>query len=485
MTTTTAEREALKGEVSSPARLPVRVGVRTRILGWYVALLVLVAIAELLLQRRVLLERLDEEVETGLVQESQELRTLADGRDPMTAQPFAGDVAAIFDTFLRRNIPHEGEALVTFVDGQVYKSTAAPYQLATEQNLVQKWTGLQTTDRGDIDTPAGPVRYIAIPLQHEGTTKGVFVVANFMAHERDEIGETIRVGAIVWGSVLIVASAVAWVVAGRVLAPVRVLSDTARLISETDLSRRIPVHGSDEISDLSRVFNGMLDRLEHGFVTQRSFLDDAGHELRTPITVIRGHLELMSGDPQERRETVAIVTDELDRMTRIVDDLILLARAEQPDFLRPAPVDLDILTAEIFAKVKTLGDRRWQIQETGHGIVLVDRQRLTQVLMNLADNAVHQTESGGSIVLGSRLSDGEVRMWVEDSGPGIPHHQRERIFERFARLESSRRSPGTAGLGLAIVQVIVKAHGGRIEVESEPGQGSTFTVIIQQETGGL
>jgi two-component system OmpR family sensor kinase len=328
------------------------------------------------------------------------------------------------------------------------------------------------------------VRYIAIPIQYEGATKGVFVVANFMAQERDEISETLRVGAIVWGSVLIIASAVAWVVAGRVLAPVRVLSDTARQISETDLSRRIPVHGSDEISDLSRVFNGMLDRLERGFATQRSFLDDAGHELRTPITVIRGHLELMSADPQERRETVAIVTDELDRMTRIVDDLILLARAEQPDFLRLAPVDLDILTAELLAKVRTLGDREWQLEETGHGIVLVDRHRLTQVLMNLADNAVRHTEPGGSVVLGSRLSDGELRMWVRDSGPGIPDHQRERIFERFARLESSRRTPGTAGLGLAIVQAIVKAHGGRIEIESEPGRGSTFTVIIQQEAGG-
>ena len=116
--------------------------------------------------------------------------------------------------------------------------------------------------------------------------------------------------------------------------PAAALGDTARSISETDLSRRIPVTGNDEIAELARTFNAMLDRLERAFATQRAFVSDASHELRTPITIVRGHLELLGDDPEERRETVALVTDELDRMSRFVDDLLLLARAEREDFLR-------------------------------------------------------------------------------------------------------------------------------------------------------
>ena len=459
-------------------------GVRTRILSWYVALLLLAVIAGLLLQRRVLLERLDEVVEDSLVQEVEELRTLAAGRNPTTAQPFAGDVAAVFDTFLRRNIPHEGEALLTFVDGRPYKSTVAPYQLASHEELVEHWSRLETMDRGEVETPAGPARYIAIPLREDGVTRGVFVVANFLRAERSEINDTLRVGAIVWGSVLLVASALAWMIAGRVLAPVRLLSDTARQLTETDLSRRIPVQGSDEIADLARTFNGMLDRLEKAFAGQRAFLDDAGHELRTPITVIRGHLELLGDNPDERRETIAVVTDELDRMSRIVDDLLLLARSEQPDFLRPKAVDLDLFTAELFAKMKTLGDRAWELEGTGLGVLIVDRQRLTQVMMNLADNAVRHTAAGQRIALGSAISAGEARFWLQDSGPGIPRHEQERIFDRFARGEGASSSAGGAGLGLAIANVIVAAHGGRIEVAAEQGQGSRFTVLIPQRPEG-
>lgn len=459
-------------------------GTRARILGWYVTLLVLAAIAALLLQRRVLTDRLNEEVEEGLVQEVQELRTLSQGADPRTAEPFAGDSSPIFDTFLARNIPVEGEALVTFVDGEPYKGSVAPYHLATNEELVERWANLETVDRGEVLTPAGPARYVAVPLQYEGETTGVFVAAIFLEEEQREIEEALRYGAIAWLVVLIGASAIAWVIAGRVLAPLRDLSETARQISDTDLSRRIAVDGNDEISHLTSVFNNMLDRLEYAFYVQRAFLDDAGHELRTPITVIRGHLELMTDDPRERRETIAVVTDELDRMSRIVDDLLVLARSEQPDFLLPAPVDLDLFASNVFSRIRTLGNRDWRLDETGQGIVVIDRQRMTQVFMNLADNAVRHTKAGDVIAIGSRLEDGEVRFWVRDTGPGIPYHEQERIFQRFARIEGDRRSPGTAGLGLSIVQAIAKGHGGRVELESAPGAGARFTVIVRQDHKG-
>ena len=146
--------------------------------------------------------------------------------------------------------------------------------------------------------------------------------------------------------------------AGRVLAPVRALTTTARRINESDLSQRIPVRGSDEISELTSTFNQMLDRLEMAFSSQRDFIRDAGHELRTPITIVRGHLEVMGSDPEEQRETLDLVTDELDRMSRYVTDLLLLATAERIDFLHPEAIDIENITRRLFSNAQALATRR-------------------------------------------------------------------------------------------------------------------------------
>jgi signal transduction histidine kinase len=165
--------------------------------------------------------------------------------------------------------------------------------------------------------------------------------------------------------VLAIASLLAWTIAGRVLAPLRELRDTARGISDTDLTQRIDVKGRDEVAELGRTFNDMIDRLEGAFASQRAFVSDAGHELRTPITIIRGHLELLGDDPQERADTIEVVTDELDRMSRFVDDLLTLAKAERADFLRPGPVDLDELTDELLTKARGLARRGWRLTRRG------------------------------------------------------------------------------------------------------------------------
>jgi signal transduction histidine kinase len=455
------------------------VSARLRILGWVLLLLALAGTAALLLQRRVLIEGLDDEIERGLVQEAEEVRVLAGGRNPQTGQPFGGDAAAVFDTFLRRNIPGEGETLLTFVDGRPYKATAGPYRLDQDPGLVRRWAGLTDSDLGEVSTPAGVVRYLAVPLADEQGTRGVFVVANFVRQERDEIDRTTQVGAVVYGSVLLMAVALAWFVAGRVLAPVRAVTETAKQATETDLSRRIPVPAADdEIAELARTFNSMLGRLERAFQDQRDFLNDAGHELRTPITIIRGHVELQGDDPSERRETRAIVLDELDRMARIVDDLLVLARAEEPDFLRRETVDLDVLTGELLAKAGALADRDWRLAATGHGALVADRQRLTQAVMNLLDNAARHSGPGSPIELGSALVGGEARLWVRDNGPGVAPEDHERIFGRFARARHGHGQAGAAGLGLAIVRAVAEAHGGRVDLESRPGAGATFTITI-------
>jgi signal transduction histidine kinase len=270
-------------------------------------------------------------------------------------------------------------------------------------------------------------------------------------------------------------------VAGRILRPVRDVAGTAQGITETDLSGRIPVDDAahDELADLARSVNAMLDRVEGGVAAQRRFLDDAGHELRTPITIVRGHLEVLDpGDPADVRATVALVDDELGRMNRIVTDLLLLARAEQPQFLRPQPVDVEALTADVLDKVRRLGSRRWVLESVARVDAVLDPQRVTQALVALADNAVHYTQDGDRVGLGSRLDGGELRFWVADTGPGIPEEERGRVLERFARGSSGARRSDGAGLGLSIVQAIARAHGGRVTLESIVGRGTTVGVVL-------
>lgn len=475
--TMTASAAAERTDSRTRLRQVLR-GARLRILGWYVVLLAGSSLVSALVAYQVLDARLTDEIEAGLVQEARELERLASGNNPRTGQPFGDDVAAVFDTFLRRNIPGEGEALFTLIDGRPYKASDNPrHDLLADQALVARWSALASSERSTINTPAGDARYLAVPLRLGDRQLGVFVVANFRANEQDEILQSVRVVGAVSVVVLLVASILAWLAAGRVLAPVRLLTATARRITDTDFSRRIPVTGSDEIAELTTTFNDMLDRLEDAFASQRDFISDAGHELRTPITIIRGHLELMGDDPDERRETIDLVTDELDRMARYVGDLLLLAKAERPDFLQREPVDLAELTQRLFAKAQAFDPERFRLAETGRGTAFADPDRLTQAVMNLAHNAVHHAEGGGEITLGSHLSNGHARFWVHDTGPGIPAADQDRLFDRFARGEASARRDGT-GLGLAIVAAIGRAHGGRVDLVSQPDAGTTFTLVI-------
>jgi signal transduction histidine kinase len=202
--------------------------------------------------------------------------------------------------------------------------------------------------------------------------------------------------------VIVVTAAGGYLAMGRALRPLRAVTETARSIQETDLSQRMVVTGSDEVALLARTFNAMVERLESAFATQQALLSDVGHELRTPITIVRGHLELMGDDPAEQRETVALVTDELDRMNRMVDDLLVLARAERPDFLQFAEVDAAAMVGEVYAKATALGERDWQLGPVEPVTLRADRHRLTQAMMQLVQNAVQFTSAGDRIEVSAR-----------------------------------------------------------------------------------
>lgn len=306
----------------------------------------------------------------------------------------------------------------------------------------------------------------------------MFVVAAFRAVELADVNRVVRVASLVGLLTVIAGSLLAWRLSEHILRPIRGLMHTARSITDNDLGRRIEVAGDEEVAELAATFNAMLDRIEEAFETQRRFVDDAGHEFKTPITAIRGHLEVLDDDPDERRQTVGLVIDELDRMARMVNDLLLLARSQGPDFLRLGPIDVSAFVRDVHAKATGLGDRAWRLEDDAEGTIHADRQRLTQALLQLAANAVQHSRDGSTVAIGAAVLDGEARLGVRDEGEGVPLEEQDRIFERFHRAEGAPRTDGGAGLGLSIVRAIAEAHGGRVVLRSRPAAGATFTLVI-------
>ncbi|WP_203667278.1 sensor histidine kinase [Cellulomonas pakistanensis] len=464
---------------------------RTRILVAYILLLATSLLVAGFAARTVLVEGIREGVETDLTQEVEELQRLVGGNDPSTGLPFAGDLRAIFDTFFERNATAEDEALYAFVAGDPYLTSASPpAQLTADPAFVREVRGLTEPRRGHLESSAGPVEYLAVPVvgtdpaTQQPSIQGVFVVAEFTEDRLARVDTTMgRIGLALL-ALLAVVSVAAYVVAGRLLAPLRRAVETARAIHENDLSARMPVSGSDEIAELGQTFNEMLDRVERALASQRDFVSDAGHELRTPITIVRGHLEVMTDDPADREETVALVLDELDRMARLVHDLLLLSRSERPDFIDHRTVAVQTLLPDVFAKVSALADREWVYDGAVPSDLEADPQRLTQALTQLAQNAVQHTTPGQVIALGASRDGDHVHIWVRDEGEGVAEVDRDRIFERFARATAQPRRSDGHGLGLAIVMAVVEGHGGQVRLDSEVGRGSTFRLVLPAKRSG-
>lgn len=296
-------------------------------------------------------------------------------------------------------------------------------------------------------------------------------------------------------TVLIIGSAIAMVVAGlagwlstrRALAPLQAVTQTALQITRADdLSRRILYQGpsDDEVGQLIHAFNQTLGRLENLFNTQRRFIADVGHELRTPLTVIKGNVDLMRRMGCSDDESLVSIEDEVDRLTRLVGDLLLLAQAESGKLpLDIRTVELDTLVLEAMQQMRVLAREKLKMRLADIDQVLVcgDRDRLKQVLVNLIGNAIKYTPPGGEVVVGLGKADNQAQITVSDTGPGIPEEDLPYVFERFYRGEKSRTRSKDGkgfGLGLSIAYWIVRNHGGTIEVDSKLGQGTTFCVWL-------
>ncbi len=264
---------------------------------------------------------------------------------------------------------------------------------------------------------------------------------------------------------------------------------TRQITNADDLSRRVPDTGrTDEIGVLARSINQTLERLERLFKTQQRLVADVSHELRTPLTAIRGNIDLMrrmgEGDPQ----SLMIIQEEVDRMTRLVGDLLLLARADAGELsFQKRRVELDLIFFEVYHQAMLLTETlEVSITEVDQVVVEADPDRLKQLLLNLASNAVKYTPDGGKVTMSLSKRDGWAYVRISDSGLGIPADDLPYIFDRFYRVDKARsRGQGGSGLGLSIAKWIATAHGGDITVSSQVGEGSTFIVslpILVEET---
>lgn len=459
---------------------PVRLRVLASVLVLTALAMGLAGAVSALVQRAALVSRVD----AALARDVQEFSTLAQ-QGPADGRRFT-DVPTLLRTALGRQVPAEDQTyLGTVAGGATFAPTGTrPVQLEDEPAVMAVVDALPDDAPVRIrqaSTSVGDVRYAAVPVTVAGQQgRGTYVVATVLAPGQQVIREGLLQYALVATGSLVLVGIGGWLVAGRLLRPLRLLREAAERISHTDLTTRIPVTGTDDISELTRTVNEMLDRLQAGFEEQQRFLDDAGHELRTPVTIVAGHLEVLDpADPAEVAEVRDLALDELDRMGRLVRDLTLLAKSRRPDFVQPGPVDLLPLTDDVLSKAVALGPRRWVLDAQADAVVTADAQRLTQALLQLADNAVRHTTEGDEIAVGSAVQDGQVRLWVRDTGQGVAPQDRERIFERFARASHvAGRTGDGSGLGLSIVTAIAQAHGGRVLLDSTPGHGATFTVTF-------
>ena len=333
------------------------------------------------------------------------------------------------------------------------------------------------------------LRVLTVPLVIENSERIIGTLQVATSLETVDSALRILVTVLFIGTALSmgIAGLAGWAITNRALRSVEAVTLTALQITRADdLSRRIPYQGpsDDEIGQLIHAFNQTLGRLENLFNTQRRFLADVGHELRTPLTVIKGNVDLMRRLECTDIESLEGIESEVDRLTRLVGDLLLLAQAESGKLpLVQDTVELDTLLFEVLSQMKVLAKDHVlvRLKDIDQVLVCGDQDRLKQVMVNLISNAIKYTPSGGEVVVSLGKENERARLIVQDSGPGIPEEDLPHIFERFYRGEKSRtrsRDGKGFGLGLSIAYWIVRHHGGEIEVESKDGQGTRFCVWL-------
>jgi two-component system, OmpR family, sensor kinase len=478
------------------ARRIVPGGLRWR-LGAWVALVVLVssAVTFVVVYRRTgsqLRHQIDQEIHGDASELS---RTLIQSDDVqpaqvaqratryIRAQPFSASSTLLFTIVPGTHTSSNRPELFSYVradNGETRAEQAAENRLAAKLKTVHDgYSTLTLPDVGDLRLLE---RTVVLPGGLR-VTVGAGEPLAAVAHAQGSVARAFVLAGIL---ALLGALVAAYVVGARVSSPLRRMAAVAAKVDAGDLHPRIHDLSREaiELRVLADAFNHMLDRLTEAFAGQRAFVADASHELRTPLTVIRGQMEVLAAQAhpseQEIRRVERLVQAEIGRITRLVDDLLLLAKAEQSEFLRMQSIDLPDYMRGLWDGIRVLAGRRFELARVPEGRLRADPDRLAQALRNLIANAVeHTTGADGLVRLRIETRGGRVRFLVEDDGPGVAPDQRERVFDRFHRTDTARdRASGGTGLGLAIVRAIAEAHGGSVAVAASAEGGACVTLEL-------
>ena len=377
------------------------------------------------------------------------------------------------------------------IDGELQSSFGSPGNFA-DQPFHRESLRLNQPVYRDASGAGWHIRVLSVPLQKNGHIIAILQVASSLEVVNAARENLTDVLSIIWIVAVLLSGIVVWFTLGQTLKPLGAITETVEQINRADdLSRRIPYQGpeNDEIGNLVGSFNQTLERLEALFTSQQRLLADVSHELRTPLTVIKGNVDLMRRMKSLDEESLTSIDQEAGRLTRLVGGLLLLAQAESGKLaLNMKRVELDLLLTEVFQEMTILAGNKVHIRlnEIDQAYVNADRDRLKQVFINLVANAVQYTPPGGEVFLSLERIGDHARIICRDTGPGIPVEDLPHIFERFYRAEKSRtrRESTGFGLGLSIANWIVERHGGRIEVNSQEGKGTTFAIWLPLYSNG-
>ncbi len=469
-----------------------RVSVRSRILAVILIVtslgMAVSGFTAYLVQRDRVLSTIDDELlatveaARGIVTGDSAAEDSASAAVPETSAVAFSSVEEALSVVMSRLVPGRHESSVALIEGaaRFIPGTEISFHLEDDPAFIERvWqeSSSGSVTLGTAITTVGTLRYVAVPVTIADSEQvGVYVTAVDAQRAVDEVAGAFLTYAGLALLSLVAIGVAGWFVAGRLLAPLRTLAETASRITAEDLSERIPVNGNDDVSALTETVNDMLDRIDTALTSQRQLLDDVRHELKTPITIVRGHLELLDETkPSDVRATRDIAVDELDRMAHLVDDIDALVRVEQLAVLAEQ-TDVADFTTLVFSKMQAIPDRRWMLEETAEVVAALSSARITQAWLQLADNAAKYSPVDSLIRVGSTAYAGTVEFWVLDEGPGIPPGAEQRIFERFGRAHTGR-GIGGSGLGLPIVAAIARAHEGYVSLESSPS-GSRFGIVI-------
>lgn len=401
------------------------------------------------------------------------------------ARPPAEPLRSFAYRFLRTHPIGAGDAVVVALlgDGRV---VTGRYRPLVADPAVAAWFAAPPGRTVHLAATVGgvPVEIVAAPLEESGRTVGTYVAASDLSPYVAEQGDVLALALAEAAVALVVGVTSAFFLLRRLLRTVGRVTETAGQIGTGDLERRLRDEGpydADEVGELARTFDVMLDRLETAMTAQRRLLSDVSHQLRTPLTIARGHLEVLGrtgvDDPAAVGETLEVVIDELDHMGGLVERLLMLGRAMEPDLLERQPVELEPFLVEVAEAAAVLAPGRVQLGTTAALTLAADAKMLRGALLNLLDNAVRATGEDQLVVLGARVQPGgAVRVSVEDAGPGIPAAEREAALARFAR--PGARGAGGSGLGLAIAKAVALAHGGAIEIDQSPALGGARVSLV-------